>query len=172
MHDQAIQYGTALWTWPQNRRFREFLYISSHYYGGGLVNRGFGKTLLSSRYSVYTATGLDVYSGTDHDWNRTNCIDAAIASGSFFYPIANIQKEIQEIESALRPANDINTGASLLFRSRKENIQGDNENVRNSTSLELAAFLSSLMTLFYLHHCPVQRLFYLQHCPAQGLFYL
>jgi len=41
---------------PQNRRFREFLYISSHYCGGGLVCRRFGKTLLSSRHSDYTAT--------------------------------------------------------------------------------------------------------------------
>lgn len=40
---------------------------------------------------------LCIYIGTEHDWNRTNCIDALIASGSFFCPIADIQKEIKEI---------------------------------------------------------------------------
>lgn len=60
---------------------------------------------------------LDVYSGTEHDWNRTNCTDAAIASGSFFCPIVDIHKEIQEIESALQPANGINTGARFLFKT-------------------------------------------------------
>ena len=60
-----------------------------------------------------------VYIGTQQDWNRTNCIDTVIASGSFFCPIADIQKEIQEIGSALQPASGINTGTSLLFRTRK-----------------------------------------------------
>jgi len=99
-------------------------------------------------------------------------MDAAIASGSFFCPIADIQKEIQEIESGLEPANGINAGASLLFGPRKKGIKGDNANGRNSTSLELAEFLSSLVTLFYLHHCPAQGLFCFHQCPAQGLFYL